>query len=283
MAREVVELMDFKEGGTYIDATVGPGGHSEEMLGHIGGNGRLLSIDRDPEALSAAAERLGDGRCVLRQAAFSDMKNVASALGISRVDGVLFDFGLSMLQLKEPRRGFSFDADAPLDMRMDRAGELTAAEIVNTWPERELERVLMEFGEEWRARRVVRAISARRRKSPIRTCRELADVVGSALGRRGRTHPATRTFQALRIAVNDELGQIESGLRAALDLLAPGGRMVAISYHSLEDRRVKHFMRDAGREGRLKILTKKPVRPGREEILKNPSARSARLRAGEAI
>jgi 16S rRNA (cytosine1402-N4)-methyltransferase len=283
MPGEVVGYLNPEEGGVYIDATVGPGGHSEEILRRIGSTGTLLCIDRDREALAEAEKRLGREGCVFRLAVFSDMMEVAGALGIKKVDGVLFDFGLSMLQVKAPERGFGFGSEGPLDMRMDREGELSADEIVNTWPEKDLERILREFGEERRSKRIVSAISKRRKKAPIRTCRELADIVGASLGRRGRTHPATRTFQALRIAVNDELGHIGRGLVAALGLLAPGGRMVAISYHSLEDRAVKRFMREAEREGRMRVLTKKPVTPGRDEISKNPSARSAKLRAGEAL
>jgi 16S rRNA (cytosine1402-N4)-methyltransferase len=295
MLREVLEYLDPREGGTYIDATVGPGGHAEEILGRIGGSGLLLGIDRDQEALALAAERLGcigwnedyakvrKKRCVVRRAGFAELERVAGEAGIESADGVLFDFGVSMLQLRDPSRGFSFTSDAPLDMRMDTSGELTAREIVNTWSEGDLERILRDFGEESRARRVARAITRERARSPITTCSELADLVGRALGRRGRIHPATRTFQALRLAVNDELGQIDRGLRAALGILAPGGRLVAVSYHSLEDRAVKHFMREQKQTGSMNILTKKPVTPGREEVASNPSARSAKLRAGEVL
>jgi 16S rRNA (cytosine1402-N4)-methyltransferase len=295
MLREVLEYLNPGEGGTYIDATVGPGGHAEEILGRIGGDGFLLGIDRDREALALAAERLGcvgwnedyekvrDTGCVVRRAGFAELARVAGEAGIESADGVLFDFGVSMLQLRDPSRGFSFTSDAPLDMRMDDSGELTAREIVNTWSEKDLESILRDFGEEPRARRVARAITRERARSPITSCRELADMVGKALGRRGRTHPATRTFQALRLAVNDELGQIDRGLRAALGILAPGGRLVAISYHSLEDRAVKHFMKEHKQTGSMNILTKKPVTPGREEVASNPSARSAKLRAGEVL
>lgn len=283
MTREVVEYLNPKEGGAYIDATVGPGGHAEEILRRLGESGVLLCIDRDAEAISEAHERLG-GKCRFIQERFSKMNEAARGMGVSQVDGVLFDFGLSMLQLREPSRGFGFDADAPLDMRMDRRDGITAGDIVNSWPEKEIERVLREYGEEKRARKVASTIARKRKQSPIGSCRELAGVVVAALGgRRGRVHPATRTFQALRIAVNDELGEIERGLSAALDILAPAGRLVAISYHSLEDRAVKQFMRNQERAGRLRVLTKKPVTPARDEILNNPSARSAKLRAGEAV
>jgi len=284
MLREAVEMLGLRTGGTYIDATVGLGGHAEEILRRIGPGGRLLGLDRDSEALERARERLKGERAVLVKARFSEMKEAARENGIEKADGVLFDFGVSMLQLRAEGRGFSFMGDAPLDMRMDPAEPLTAEEIVNGYPEKELEMVIREYGEEKRARRVARAITTARRRGRIRTCRELSDIVVRALGgRRGKIHPATRTFQALRIAVNDELGEIRRGLEASLGVVRPGGRLVAISYHSLEDRIVKQFMRDAKERGLLKTLTKKPIRPSREETLKNPSARSARLRAGEAL
>jgi 16S rRNA (cytosine1402-N4)-methyltransferase len=283
LLREVIDLLRPEEGGVYVDATVGPGGHSEELLRHIG-SGRLVCIDRDAEALGLARKRLHDKRCVFRKAEFSEVQSVLDKLKIGPVDGVLMDLGVSMLQMKSPERGFSFDSDGPLDMRMDRDITLTASEVVNLGSEKEIERILKEYGQEWHSRKIARAITARRRKSPIETCRQLAQTVSSAVGRRGRTHPATKTFQALRIAVNDELGELQRGLGEALSVLKrPGGKMAVISYHSLEDRLVKNFMKDEARGGGLKILTKKPVVPGRTELRENPSARSAKLRAAEAM
>lgn len=287
LLREVVDLLRPEEGGVYVDATVGPGGHSEELLRHIG-RGRLVCIDRDSEALELAGKRLHDERCVFRKARFSEVQMVLDGLKTGPVDGVLMDLGVSMLQMKSLERGFSFDSDEPLDMRMDRDISLTAGEVVNLGSEKELERILREYGEERFSRGIARSIVAARRKSPIRTCRQLAQVVRGVVGRKGRTwtrtHPATRTFQALRIAVNDELGELQRGLGAALSVLKrPGGRMAVIAYHSLEDRLVKNFMKDEARGGGLKVLTKKPVVPGRDELMENPSARSAKLRAAEAM
>ncbi len=276
-------MLGLREGGRYLDATVGLGGHAEVILGRIGPDGILVGTDRDEEALKSTAQRIRDRRLVLRKSRFSELEETLRDAGVEQLDGVLMDFGVSMLHLRGAGRGFSFLSDDPLDMRMDASEPLTAAEIVNTWPERELERVIREYGEEWRARRIARKIVALRARGRIGTCRELAEAVAAAVGRRGRIHPATKTFQALRIAVNDELRQIRAGLDSALRVLSPGGRLVAISYHSLEDRTVKNFMKGARAEGRLRILTKKPLRAGREEVMKNPSARSARLRAGEAV
>jgi len=206
-----------------------------------------------------------------------------SALGISAVQGVLMDFGVSMLQLKSPERGFSFTSEHALDMRMDQTESLTAADAVNGWPEKELARVIYEYGQDHRSRRIAAAIVRARRQSRIETCSQLAGIVAGAVGKGGRTHPATRTFQGLRIAVNHEMQEIEDGLEGALKALAPGGRLVTIAYHSLEDGRAKRFMKEAQKQGRLSILTKKPLVPTRQETRQNPSARSAKLRVAEAI
>jgi 16S rRNA (cytosine1402-N4)-methyltransferase len=283
MLREVMDLLKPEEGGIYVDATVGPGGHSEELLRHIG-RGRLICIDRDSEALELAKKRLNDNRCIFKKARFSEVQMVIDELKTGPVDGVLFDIGLSMVQMKSQERGFSFNSDAPLDMRMDRDISLTADEVVNLGSEKELERILREYGEERFSRGIARSIVAARRKTPIKTCRQLADIVSQTVRRRGRMHPATRTFQALRIAVNEELGEIQRGLGAALSVLRkPGGKVAVISYHSLEDRLVKNFMKEEARAGGLRVITKKPVAPGRIELQLNTSARSAKLRVAEAI
>jgi len=270
-------FLEPERGGVYVDATVGPGGHSEELLGLLPPEGRLIAFDRDEDALRLAGERLKDGRCTLKKGRFSELQGL---LGGSMVDGMLFDLGFSMDQLKRSGRGFSFSTEEPLDMRMDASQALTAGEIVNSWSERELRKIISEYGEERAAGRISGAIV---RARPIRTSKELAGVIEQVMPRRGRIHPATRTFQALRIAVNDELGELKAGLSSALRLLKPGGRLVVISYHSLEDRAVKNFMREALREGLLRPLTKKPLRPGEEEVRRNPQARSAKLRAGERL
>jgi len=280
MAGEVISHLEVKDSGVYVDATVGLGGHSELILGRLGPAGRLICIDRDEKALELARRRLDDPRCIFVHARFSDMAEAIAEHG--KADGVLLDFGVSMMQLKDPERGFSFDSDDPLDMRMDRMDDMTAEDIVNTWKENDLADAIFRFGEEGRSRKIARAIVTRRSKGRIRTCRELADTVMGAMGgRRGRTHPATRTFQALRIVVNDELGQIRAGLEAAVESLKKGGRLVAISYHSLEDREVKVFLREAGRQGIVDVITKKPLAPSREEQREHPSVRSAKLRCAE--
>ena len=283
MLREALDFLNLRKGGTYVDATVGPGGHSEALLSHLGPEGLLICMDRDEETLVLARERLHDGRARFVHARFSELASVLEGMGIKGVDGVLMDFGVSMLQLKTPERGFSFREAEALDMRMDRSDTLTAHEVVNTWLEKELARVIFEYGGEWRSRRIASAICRARSKARIETGLELAEIVSSAVGRSGKTHPATRTFQGLRIAVNSEMEEIDEGLVAALGSLVPGGRLVTISYHSLEDGKAKRFMREAARTGRAQLLTKKPLSPTREETRENPSSRSAKMRAVEAI
>jgi len=289
---EVMEYLQPRSGARYIDATVGLGGHAQGMLERSSPDGRLLALDRDPAALSYAKERLSAyrGRVVLERACHVELREVAGRSGFELVEGILFDLGASSLQFGDASRGFSFQEEGPLDMRMGPDAAITAGEMVNTWPERELARIIREYGEERHARRVARAICARR---PLRTTRELADLVAGVVGRSGRIHPATRTFQALRIAVNDELDSLRAALPQALELLAPGGRLAVISFHSLEDRIVKRFMvRESsdcicppglpqcvcGHQASLKRLTRKPIRPSEGEIAENPRSRSARLR-----
>ncbi len=284
MTGEVVEFLGVRPGGIYLDATVGLGGHSGEILRLVGPEGRVIGIDRDEEALALARQRIQDPeRFRPVHSPFSELGEVARSLELAgRIDGVLMDLGVSMFQLKGEGRGFSFQTDEPLDMRMDRSTDRTAADIVNEYTERELERVIRDYGEDYRARRIARRIVARRAEAPIRTCRELADTVLQAVGKGGgRSHPATRTFQAMRIELNDELGQLRHALGEAVSVLAAQGRLVVISYHSLEDRVVKHFMKDGGQRGELRVLTKKPIVPSQDETRENPSARSAKLRAAE--
>lgn len=283
MVKEVIEVLSLRPGGIYIDATIGAGGHTLEILKYIGLDGKVLGIDRDEEALNVARNQIDDNRVVLRKGLFSEIKRIAIDEGIEKVDGIVFDFGISMLQVKDMERGFSFFSEFPLDMRMDRSKGVTAEEIVNTYPPHELERILREYGEERLAGRIVKAIVSQRRRERIKTCKELAEIVSKVYGRRGKTHPATKTFQALRIAVNNEIEEIKVALQNALALLKKGGRMCVISYHSLEDRIVKNFMRDSEREGLLRIVTKKPLVPRYEEVLSNPASRSAKLRGGEKL
>jgi len=278
-----MELLNVRENGIYVDATVGLGGHAREILSKIGAGGVLVGIDRDDSALQLSRELLGDNRTHLCKGNFSEMKGILSDLNIKEADGFLFDLGVSMLQLKEYSRGFSFLSPERLDMRMDASQRLTAWEVVNRYQEKDLQRILKEYGEEPFARKIAKAIAAQRKKTPFDTCLELADFIAGIYGKRGKMHPATRTFQALRIEVNKELDELKQGLSAAMAVLKPGGRMAVISYHSLEDRIVKNFIRDNSHAGLLRILTKKPVAPSPEEVRGNPSSRSAKLRGAERV
>jgi len=281
LEREVSELLDLHKGGIYVDATVGLGGHSEMILKMIGQDGRVIGLDRDDEALKQAAARLSDVRVTLKKATFSNMEATMHSLGMPEADGVLFDLGVSMMQLRDTARGFSFLSEERLDMRMDSRQILSAWDVVNTYAEQELIRIIREYGEEFRAARVVREIVRSREKKTIDTCAELAGIISRVLGRSGRTHPATRVFQALRIEVNRELDELKAGLASSLSMLKQGGRLCVISYHSLEDRIVKNFIRDNAKAGKVIQLTKKPIVASREEMRNNPSSRSAKLRGAE--
>ena len=273
-------------GGRYIDGTVGGGGHAAAILEASSPDGRLLGIDCDPAALAAAAARLapyGD-RVTLVRGSFREIGQLAATSGFAQVEGVVLDLGVSSYQLDTPERGFSFQAHAPLDMRLDPDAPVTAAHLVNNLPEQELADLIFRYGEERGSRRIARAIVEARQRKPVTTTDELAAIVSRALGgQRGRIHPATRTFQALRIAVNDELASLEAALPQVIDLLAPGGRMAIIAFHSLEDRIVKHTLRAEAQAGRLRIITRKPVEASVEEQRTNPRSRSARLRVAERV
>ncbi len=294
MVRQVVEALALRSSGVVVDATVGLGGHATALLEHTP-DLRVVGLDVDGEALALAGARLARfaGRVSLLQASYLDLHATLRTLGVAAVDGVLFDLGVSSLQIDTPERGFSFRHEAPLDMRFSGAG-MSASDLLATTSEDELVRILREFGEEPRARRIARAIVAARKQAPLRTTTELRRVVAAALGgRRGRIDPATRTFQALRIAVNCELEGIPAAIGQAARVLHPGGRLAVISFHSLEDRLVKRELRRlSGRcicppgrfacscrpEETLEILTPHPLRPDHDEVRANPRARSARLR-----
>ena len=294
---ETLEFLAVAGGGTYVDGTLGEGGHTEGILEASGPNGVVLGIDRDPRSVAAARRRLDryGSRAMLAHGNYADMGRIAGEHGITTVDGILLDLGFSSRQINNAGYGFSFQTDEPLDMRYDPVGE-TAADIVNSANEGELADVIFQYGEERRSRAIARAIV---RSRPILTTGQLAQVVARAVGgRRGRRHPATRTFQALRIAVNQELTQVESGLAAAGELLRPGGRLAVISYHSLEDRLVKEWMdRETAtcvcppefpvcvceQEPRFRTVRRRIVRPTEAEITENPRSRSARLRIAERI
>jgi 16S rRNA (cytosine1402-N4)-methyltransferase len=290
--QEVLAGLRIKPGGRYIDATVGSGGHARGILMASAPDGELLGIDADPTAVALARQQLAEfgKRVILVQGNFAGLEGIALRYGLCPVDGILLDLGFSSMQLEAAGRGFSFQLDGPLDMRFDPSQTTTAADLVNTLSVEELAGILSRYGEEPQARRIARAIVAER---PINTTGELAALVERTVGRRGRIHPATRTFQALRIAVNDELECLAEALPQALRLLAPGGRLVIISFHSLEDRLVKEFFRKQARDclcppeapictcghrAALGIVTKKPIRPSAEEVTANPRSRSAKLR-----
>ena len=284
LLREALEFLDVRPDGTYIDATLGGGGHAEAILQRLQ-NGTLLGIDRDPAALETARERLrGFGeRLMTLHGNFAEIDALQAASGLPPADGLLADLGVNSLQLQEPARGFSFDRPGPLDMRMDTSSGTTAAQLVNHLPERDLADLIFRFGEERHSRRIARAIVKAR---PYRTTTELAQVVTRAIPSRAglhHLHPATRTFLALRLAVNQELENLDSFLGKALAVLRPGGRLVILSFHSLEDRLVKRAFQSWQREGRARILTRKVVRPGEEEVRANARARSAKLRAAEKL
>ncbi len=299
LLQETLEALDVRPDGTYVDCTVGGAGHSVEIARRLGPDGRLIGLDQDDRALKAAGERLapfGD-QVRLVKTNFEHVADLVERLGAAPVDGILMDIGVSSHQLDEAERGFSIHHDAPLDMRMDRESPVSAATVVNEWPEAELARILREYGEEKWAKRIAQFIVRARQKSPIRTTGELAELVKAAIpaaARREGRHPARRTFQAIRIAVNDELGVLERGLEGALQVLKPGGRLVVITFHSLEDRIVKQtFARwvspctcppdipvcACGKQPLARHVTRKPVTATPAELEANPRARSAKLRA----
>jgi 16S rRNA (cytosine1402-N4)-methyltransferase len=285
LPEETIEALAVQPGGRYIDCTLGGGGHAAAILGHSSPGGQLLGIDADSKAIKLARSRLEaySGSTVLVNQNFINLKDVCHKYHFFPVHGILFDLGLSSAQLNGDGRGFSFRHDDPLDMRLNSQQQLTAADIINTSSEVELGQLIKTFGEESRSSQIARYIVRHR---PIKTTFELAEVVEQATGgRRGRIHPATRTFLALRIAVNQELANLKAALEQAVVLLGFGGRLVVISYHSLEDRIVKQFMREeaSGETARLRLVNKKVITPSLAEIQFNPRSRSAKLRAAERI
>lgn len=285
MVQEVMDYLAPRDGAVYFDCTAGAGGHSREILERSAPSGRVVCIDTDPVAISAlrsALKQFGE-RVILVRANFADLGQVAADLGINQVDGILFDLGVSSLQLDSPERGFSYSQDAPLDMRMSPEQSLTARMLVNELSEDELTRIFRDYGEERWASRIARFIVERRARERIETTGKLVELVKAAIpaaARRTGPHPAKRVFQALRIAVNDELETLERALPVATSLLTGGGRIVVISFHSLEDRIVKKWFQSC-RE--LKVLSRKPIRPNPEEVATNPRSRSAKLRAAERV
>lgn len=297
LLEECIQGLNIKPEGIYVDGTLGGAGHSSHIAEHLT-TGRLIGIDRDPVALAAAGERLAPykDRVTLVHSNFCQMDSVLRDLGIGGVDGILLDLGVSSPQLDDGDRGFSYMTDAPLDMRMDGGDALTADTVVNTWSYEELKKILYEYGEERYAPAIAAAIVRRREAAPIHTTLELVDVIRSAMppaALREKQHPAKRSFQAIRIAVNDELGSVAKAMEVAIPLLNPGGRLAVITFHSLEDRIVKNAMASAakgcicppefpvcvcGRKPQVDIVTKKPIVSTPEELERNPRARSAKLR-----
>lgn len=302
LLEECIENLNIKPDGIYVDGTLGLGGHSEQILRRLT-TGRLIGIDRDESAIRRTGERLKaySDKMTLVHGNFCDVAQILDELGIDAVDGMLFDLGVSSPQLDESERGFSYMNDAPLDMRMDNTSALTAWSVVNDWDEAELVRILRDFGEERYARRIASRIAERRAEKPIETTLELVDIIRSAMpaaALREKQHPAKRSFQAIRIAVNDELGAVDQMMKTAPDKLKPHGRLCVISFHSLEDRIVKTGIaarengctcpREApicvcGFKQTLKSVHRKPIVPGEDELNENPRARSAKLRVAEKV
>ncbi len=302
LLEECIQGLAIKPDGIYVDGTLGGAGHSSRIAAKLT-TGRLIGIDRDNVALEAAAERLRpfEDRVTLVHANFCDMDQALQELGIDKVDGILLDLGVSSPQLDDGQRGFSYMTDAPLDMRMNGEDTRDARQIVNTWSYEELKRILYDYGEERFAPRIAAAICRRREQAPIETTLELVDVIKSAMpasALREKQHPAKRSFQAIRIAVNDELGAVETVMKKAVPLLNPGGRLAVITFHSLEDRIVKNAMAEAakgctcppsfpvcvcGKKPQVRIVTRKPIVSGEEELERNPRARSAKLRICEKL
>ena len=299
---ECIRALEIKPEGLYLDGTLGRAGHSREIARRLTG-GRLICVDRDEAALAAARERLGKwmDRVELVHSNFSRIDGILDGLGLDKADGMLFDLGVSSPQLDDPARGFSYMADAPLDMRMDQRESLSAQEVVNRWSQEELRRILVRYGEERYASQIASAIVRRREDKPIRTTLELVEVIKSAMpgkALREKQHPAKRTFQAIRIAVNDELSSVDRMIQEAVPRLKPGGRLAVITFHSLEDRIVKTGLSAfakgctcppdfpvcvCGKKPEIKLLSRKPILPGEAELAENPRARSAKLRVAEKL
>ena len=303
LLQECIDALNIRPDGIYLDGTLGGAGHSSQIARRLTEGGRLIGVDRDRTALAAAKERLAPyaGRVTLVHSNFAEIDAILDSLGIPAVDGMLFDLGVSSPQLDDASRGFSYMADAPLDMRMDKDDALTAGEVVNTWPQGELRRILYDYGEERYAPQIAAAICRAREKAPVETTLELVEIIRSAMpaqALREKQHPAKRSFQAIRIAVNDELGAVSRMMQAAVGRLNPGGRLAVITFHSLEDRIVKSEMQQAargctcppefpvcvcGKKPLVKLVTRKPIVSGPAELEENPRARSAKLRVAEKL
>jgi len=288
MLKEVINYLNLSAGKTIVDATVGTGGHTEAIIKKIMPQGRLVGIDRDCESLKVVSQRLGElaENCDLIYGNFRDLDKILEGLNIKKIDGILFDLGISSFQLDDAQRGFSFQKDGPLDMRLDRNSYISAYDLVNNLNEDEISSLLWNFGQERWHNRIARFLVRKREKSPIATTTELSNVIVEAIParyRHYRIHPATRTFQAMRIAVNRELEVLEEAINKAIDLLSRKSRICVISFHSLEDRIVKFTFRKEAASGKIRIITPKPLFPTFEEVRNNPGSRSSKIRVAERI
>jgi len=286
MLNEVISFLNIKPGRIYVDATVGTGGHSKEILKRLMGKGLLICVDKDQESLEIARNILKNinSNFILINNSFHELPNILRDLKIEKIDGILYDFGLSSYQLEKSNRGFSFkNLDEPLDMRFSIKTQLKASDILNFYSKKDLERIFKEYGEEPFYRKIVDLIIERREKKPFEKVKDLVEIIEENIPRRGKIHPATRIFQALRIEVNDELRTICSALENILPFLNSSARIVTLSYHSLEDRIVKNFLREKEKLREIKIITKKVISPSKEEVKSNPRSRSAKMRVGEKI
>jgi len=288
MLSEIIEYLNLKSGGTYVDGTLGMAGHSQAILNQIGAKGRLVGIDCDAQSLAMAKERLKPfaNQCYLVNSNFSKIDTVLEDLKIAKVDGILLDLGISSFQIENPERGFSFRQEEPLDMRLDQNISMSAYDLVNSLSEKEISKILRDYGQERWHNRIAKYIITQRAKNAIETTDDLSRIVLKAIGQGQKwqkIHPATRTFQAFRIAVNRELDVLKEALEKCVEVLDVGGRVAVISFHSLEDAIVKHYFRLCAKEEKIKIITTKPLRPTDEESERNPRSRSARLRVAERI
>ncbi len=283
MPDEVLEWLQPEAGKTILDGTLGLGGHSSLIAEKLGETGRLIGLDRDENAIALATARLSDVPCLVEiyHSRYSEMSAVLERIGVSGVDGVLLDIGVSSMQLDRAERGFSFMRDGPLDMRMDESRGMTAADIVMSYSEEELARIIYEYGEERFSRKIARAVVEYRKQNKITTTLQLAGIIEKVIPRRGKIHPATRTFQGLRIEVNQELQELQTGIEAAVKVLNPGGRLVLITFHSLEDRIAKYRTRELAEAGVITLVKKKVIKPSYQECQINRRARSAKLRVVE--
>lgn len=286
MIEESIDFLKIKPGGIYVDATIGMGGHSKEILRKLEGNGLLIGFDRDPESIILAEETLKEisSNFVLVNKSFHEIPSVLKEMNIEKIDGIIYDLGISSFQLEKSKRGFSFkNLKEPLDMRFSPEGDIKASDILNGYSQKDLEKIFLEYGEEPFYKKIANIVVEERKRKPFEKVEDLVSLIEKNIPKRGKIHPATRIFQALRIEVNNELKIIKESLENIISFLNDKARIVVLSYHSLEDRIVKNFLKNKEKSGEIKIITKKVIRPSIEEVKRNPRSRSARMRVGEKI